>query len=74
MLFRGQHTNANQIIFYHASRRCEQRYLFSVKNTLQLKHFQEVTPGEHAEGVIDLRSPGWSEAEPWVLNISMHPL
>ena len=32
-----------------------------------------VTLGEHAEGVIDL-SPGWSEAEPWVLNISMGPL
>ena len=47
-------------------------HLFSVKDTLQLRHFREVTPGEHAEGVVDL-SPGWSEAEPWVLNISMRP-
>jgi len=39
----------------------------------QLRHFQEVTPEEHAKGVIDLRSPGWSAAEPWVLNISMRP-
>jgi hypothetical protein len=45
-------------------------YLFSVKNILQLRHFQEETPGENAEGVIDL-SPGWSEAEPLVLNISI---
>ncbi len=40
---------------YHVSGRCEQRHLFSVKNTLRLRHFQEVTPGEHAESVIYLR-------------------
>ena len=27
-----------------------------------------LTPEEHAEGVVDI-SPGWSEAEPWVLLI-----
>jgi hypothetical protein len=48
-------------------------YLFRVKNTLQLRHFQEITPGEHAEGVMDL-SPGWSEAEPWVLKLVCRPL
>jgi hypothetical protein len=30
------------------------------------------TKWEHAEGVIGV-SPGWSEAEPWVLNISIRP-
>jgi hypothetical protein len=37
-------------------------HVFSVKGTLQLRHFQEVTPEEHAEGVIDFRSPRWGEA------------
>jgi hypothetical protein len=37
-------------------------YVFSVKSTLQLRHFKDVTPQEHAEGVIDLRSRRWSEA------------
>jgi hypothetical protein len=46
--------------------------VFSVKNTPQLRQLQEVTLEEHAEGVVDL-SPGWSEAEPWVLNVNMRP-
>jgi len=39
---------------------------------VQLRQLQEGTPEEHAEGVVDL-SPGWSEAEPWVLNVKMRP-
>ena len=48
------------------------KYVFSVKHSA-IKAFQEVKPEEHAEGVIGL-SPGWSEAEPWVLNLVCDPL
>jgi len=48
-------------------------YVFSLKNTLQLRQLQELTPEEYAEGVVDIRSPGWSEAEPWVLNVNRRP-
>ena len=48
--------------------------VFSLKkNTLQLRQLQELTPEEHAEGVVDIRSPGWSEAQPWVLNVNRRP-
>ena len=47
--------------------------VFSVKNVLQSGHFLEVTPEEYAEGVIEL-SPGWSEAQPWVLIVVCDPL
>jgi hypothetical protein len=30
------------------------QHVFSVKNTLQLRQLQELTPEEHAEGVVDL--------------------
>jgi hypothetical protein len=38
-----------------------------------MRQLQELTPEEHAEGVVEIKSPGWSEAEPWVLLIC-HPL
>jgi len=37
-----------------------------------IRQLQELTPEEHAEGVVGL-SPGWSEAEPWVSIVNMGP-
>jgi len=38
-----------------------------------IRQLQELTSEGHAEGVVDLRSPGWSEAQPWVLNVNRRP-
>src|SRR5215831_1203744 len=53
--------------------RASRSAFLALKNTLQLRQLQELTPEQHAEGVVDIRSPGWSEAEPWVLNVHMRP-
>ena len=38
-----------------------------------IRQLPELTSEGHAEGVVDLRSPGWSEAQPWVLNVNRRP-
>jgi len=47
-------------------------YVFSVKKPSAIRQLQELTSEGHAEGVVDL-SPGWSEAQPWVLNVNRRP-